>query len=72
MAAILPGLPEAQATGRDSFTCSRHVSSGRTTGTAISVYALEKNKMVNGDPNARAVQFFIDATKRSGAAATRR
>jgi hypothetical protein len=26
----------------------------------ISVYALEKNKMVNGDPKARAVQFFLD------------
>jgi hypothetical protein len=26
----------------------------------ISVYALEKNKMVNGDPNARAVQFFLE------------
>jgi hypothetical protein len=27
----------------------------------ISVYALEKNKMVEGDPNARAVQFFLDS-----------
>ena len=27
----------------------------------ISVYALEKNKMVIGDPNARAVQFFLEA-----------
>jgi hypothetical protein len=27
----------------------------------ISVYALEKNKMVNGVPNARAVQFFLEA-----------
>jgi hypothetical protein len=27
----------------------------------ISVYALEKNKMVNGEPNARAVQFFLDS-----------
>lgn len=27
----------------------------------ISVYALEKNRMVNGDPNARAVQFFLEA-----------
>jgi hypothetical protein len=26
----------------------------------ISVYALEKNKMVNGNPNARAVQFFLE------------
>ena len=27
----------------------------------ISVYALEKNKMVNGEPGARAVQFFLDS-----------
>ena len=27
----------------------------------ISVYALEKNKMVDGDPKARAVQFFLDS-----------
>jgi hypothetical protein len=27
----------------------------------ISVYALEKNKMVNGNPGARAVQFFLDS-----------
>jgi hypothetical protein len=27
----------------------------------ISVYALEKNKMVNGEPKARAVQFFLDS-----------
>jgi hypothetical protein len=27
----------------------------------ISVYGLEKNKMVAGDPNARAVQFFLDS-----------
>jgi hypothetical protein len=26
----------------------------------ISVYALEKNKLVNGDPNARVVHFFLD------------
>ena len=26
----------------------------------ISVYALEKNKLLNGDPQARAVQFFLD------------
>jgi len=29
----------------------------------ISVYALEKNKMVNGDPKARAVQFFLDSNE---------
>jgi hypothetical protein len=33
---------------------------GPTTEYGIGVYALEKNKMVNGDPNARSVKFFID------------
>jgi hypothetical protein len=33
---------------------------GPTVEYGIGVYALEKNKMVNGDPNARAVSFFID------------
>ena len=27
----------------------------------ISVYALEKNKMLAGDPNARAVHFFLNS-----------
>jgi hypothetical protein len=30
-------------------------------GYGISVYALEKNKMVNGEASARAVQFFLDS-----------
>ena len=34
---------------------------GFADGYGISVYALEKNKMVNGEPNARAVQFFLEA-----------
>jgi hypothetical protein len=34
---------------------------GTIAGYGISVYALEKAKMVNGDPNARAVQFFLDS-----------
>jgi hypothetical protein len=33
---------------------------GPTVEYGIGVYALEKNKMVNGDPKARAVSFFID------------
>lgn len=33
---------------------------GPTTEYGIGVYALEKNKMVNGEPNARAVSFFLD------------
>ena len=34
---------------------------GSVDGYGISVYALEKNKMVNGQPNARSVQFFLDS-----------
>jgi hypothetical protein len=33
---------------------------GDVTGYGISVYALEKNKMLAGNPKARAVQFFLD------------
>jgi hypothetical protein len=35
---------------------------GPTIEYGISVYALEKNKMLAGNPKARAVQFFLDAT----------
>jgi hypothetical protein len=34
---------------------------GDNGGYGISVYGLEKNKMVDGNPNARAVQFFLDS-----------
>jgi hypothetical protein len=34
---------------------------GSVDGYGISVYALEKSKMVNGEPDARFVQFFLDA-----------
>ena len=34
---------------------------GTVDGYGISVYALEKNKMVNGEAKARAVQFFLDS-----------
>ncbi len=34
---------------------------GLYTGYGISVYALEKNKMINGQAKARAVQFFLDS-----------
>jgi hypothetical protein len=34
---------------------------GLVTGYGVSVYALEKNKMVNGQAKARAVQFFLDS-----------
>ncbi|MBA2297071.1 MAG: hypothetical protein H0W14_03435 [Actinobacteria bacterium] len=34
---------------------------GTVDGYGISIYALEKNKLVNGDAKARAVQFFLDS-----------
>jgi hypothetical protein len=34
---------------------------GPTTEYGISVYALEKDKMIDGDPNARSVHFFLDS-----------
>ena len=34
---------------------------GSVDGYGISVYGLEKNKMVDGNPSARAVQFFLDS-----------
>ena len=39
---------------------------GFTNGYGISVYALEKNKMIAGNPNARAVQFFLQAFDENG------
>jgi len=34
---------------------------GPTTEYGIGVYALEKNKLINGEPNARAIKFFLDS-----------
>jgi hypothetical protein len=36
---------------------------GNTGGYGISVYGLEKKKMVLGDPNARSVHFFLDSSQ---------
>jgi hypothetical protein len=44
---------------RDSYVMTTR-DFGDVTGYGISVYALEKNMMVNGEAKARAVQFFID------------
>ena len=41
---------------------------GPTVEYGISVYALEKNKMINGQAKARAVQFFLDSNTRPPAA----
>jgi hypothetical protein len=45
---------------RDSYTLTTR-DFGTVDEYGISVYALEKNRMVAGDPNARAVQFFLDS-----------
>jgi len=45
---------------RDSYALTTR-DFGTVDGYGISVYALEKNKMVDGNPNARAVQFFLDS-----------
>ena len=46
---------------RDSYVMTTRDFGLSSGGYGISVYALEKNKMVNGEPNARAVQFFLDS-----------
>jgi hypothetical protein len=45
---------------RDSYVLTTR-DFGTVDGYGISVYGLEKNKMVDGNPNARAVQFFLDS-----------
>jgi hypothetical protein len=45
---------------RDSYILTTR-DIGSDDGYGISVYGLEKNKLVNGDPNARAVQFFLNS-----------
>ena len=45
---------------RDSYIMTTR-DFGTVDGYGISVYALEKNKMIDGDPSARAVQFFLDS-----------
>lgn len=44
---------------RDSYVITTR-EFGPTVEYGIGVYGLEKNKMVNGDPNARMVSFFLD------------
>jgi len=45
---------------RDSYVMTTR-DFGTVDGYGVSVYALERNKLINGEPNARAVQFFIDS-----------
>lgn len=46
----------------DSYIMTtRDFGLGPSNGYGISIYALEKAKMISGNPNARAVQFFLDS-----------
>lgn len=46
----------------DSYIMTtRDFGLGPNDGYGISIYALEKAKMISGNPNARAVQFFLDS-----------
>src|SRR5258707_6718311 len=56
-----PNFPDYPKYGNwtDSYVITTR-EFGPTIEYGIGVYALEKNKMVNGDPNARSVRFFID------------
>ena len=56
-----PNFPDYPKYGNwtDSYVITTR-EFGPTIEYGIGVYALEKNKMVNGDPNARNVRFFID------------
>src|SRR5437016_9279453 len=56
-----PNFPDYPKYGNwtDSYVITTR-EFGPTIEYGIGVYALEKNKMVDGDPNARSVRFFID------------
>jgi hypothetical protein len=56
-----PNFPDYPKYGvwRDSYVITTR-EFGPTTEYGIGVYALDKNKMVNGDPSARSVGFFLD------------
>jgi hypothetical protein len=57
--AFFPDYPKYGVWKKSYVLTSRDFGSQGEYG--ISVYALEKNKMINGDPNARAVHFFLDS-----------
>jgi hypothetical protein len=59
---FFPDYPKYGVWSNSYIMTTRDFGSGlETFEYGISVYALEKNKMVNGDPKARAVQFFLDS-----------
>jgi hypothetical protein len=56
---FFPDYPKYGTFGTSYVLTSRDF--GPTTEYGISVYALEKEKMLDGDPNARMVHFFLDS-----------
>src|ERR671937_1018068 len=58
---FFPDYPKYGVWSNSYILTTRDFGADDHPGYGISVYALEKNKMVNGDPNARAVQFFLDS-----------
>src|ERR1700704_1262940 len=56
---FFPDYPKYGVWGKSYLLTSRDF--GPTTEYGISVYALEKQKMLTGDPNARMVHFFLDS-----------
>jgi hypothetical protein len=56
---FFPDYPKYGVWGNSYLLTSRDF--GPTVEYGISVYALEKRKMLRGDPNARAVHFFLDS-----------
>jgi hypothetical protein len=56
---FFPDYPKYGVWGNSYLLTSRDF--GPTVEYGISVYALEKQKMLRGDPNARAVHFFLDS-----------
>src|SRR5213596_110236 len=56
---FFPDYPKYGVWGNSYLLTSRDF--GRKNAYGISVYALEKEKMVAGDPNARMVHFFLDS-----------
>jgi hypothetical protein len=56
---FFPDYPKYGTFGNSYVLTSRDF--GPTTEYGISVYALEKQKMLDGDPNARMVHFFLDS-----------
>ena len=60
---FFPDYPKYGVWTNSYLLTSRDFGLGPTGGYGISVYALEKNKMLEGNPNARAIKFFLDSAE---------